>query len=120
MSLSAIQQTPIARRYSFRYSSPTPGSYLIVKWWDAAGGNITINAATLTYGPNHLQIKPVSGGQMQVTWPIGTLLEAPAITGPWTTNSHLRLIRSRPQARKNTSALLLNNAGSLLGNRHEW
>lgn len=77
----------VARRYSFRYSSPTPGAYLIVKWWDAAGGNVAINAATLTYGPNNLQVKPVSGGQVQVTWPLGTLLEAPALTGPWTTNS---------------------------------
>jgi hypothetical protein len=79
--------TAAARCYSFRYSSPTPGSYLIVKWWDAAGGNVTINAATLTYGPNNLQVKPVSGGQVQVTWPLGTLLEAPAVTGPWTTNN---------------------------------
>jgi hypothetical protein len=74
-------------RYSFRYSSPTPGTHLIVRWWDAAGGNVTINAATVTYGPNNLQVQPVGGGQLQVTWPAGTLLEAPTVTGPWTTNS---------------------------------
>jgi len=60
---------------------------LIVRWWDAAGGNVTINAATLTYGPNNLKVQHVGGGQLQVTWPAGTLLEAPAVTGPWTTNS---------------------------------
>ena len=74
-------------RYSFRYSCPTPGKHLIVRWWDAAGGNVTINAATLAHGPNNLQVQPVGGGQLQVTWPAGTLLEAPAATGPWTTNS---------------------------------
>jgi hypothetical protein len=75
-----------ARRYSFQYSSPTPGKQLIVRWWDLAGANITINAATLTYG-SILKAQPIGGGQMQVTWPIGTLLEAPTVTGPWTTNN---------------------------------
>jgi hypothetical protein len=28
----------------------------------------------------------VSGTKLQVSWPYGTLLEAPAVTGPWTTN----------------------------------
>jgi hypothetical protein len=76
-----------ARRYSFRYSSPTPGKHLIVRWWDAVGANITINAATLTYRPNNLQVQPVGGGQLRVTWPAGTLLQAPTVTGPWTTNN---------------------------------
>jgi hypothetical protein len=74
-------------RYSFRYSSPSPGQHLIVRWWDAAGGNVTINAATLANGPGNLQVQHVSGGQLQVTWSAGMLLEAPAVNGPWTTNS---------------------------------
>ena len=36
-------------------------------------------SATLTIAP--------SGGNLMLTWPGGTLLEAPAVTGPWTTNS---------------------------------
>jgi len=36
-------------------------------------------------GVVNLQIAPV-GGNLQLIWPYGTLLEAPDITGPWTTN----------------------------------
>ena len=39
------------------------------------GGAVKLNAA-------------LSGNQLQITWPFGTLLEAPDITGPWTTNAH--------------------------------
>ena len=76
-------------RYSFRYSSPTPGKRLIVRWWDTAGGNVTINAATLSdyVPPVILQAQLVDGGQLRITWPSGTLLEAPTVAGPWATNS---------------------------------
>jgi hypothetical protein len=84
------------RRYRFRYSTPTPGQHLIVRWWDAAGVNITLNAATLTYGTIRLQAQPVSGGLMQISWPVGTLLEAPTVTGPWTTNSAASPYTFRP------------------------
>jgi hypothetical protein len=58
-----------------------------VRWWNAGGANITINAASLTYGNISLQAQPVAGGQLQVTWPVGTLLEAPTVTGPWSPNN---------------------------------
>ena len=75
------------RRFSFRYSSPNPGQRLIVRWWDAVGANITLNAATLTYGAINLQAQHIGGGQMQISWPVGTLLEATYLSGPWITNS---------------------------------
>jgi hypothetical protein len=75
------------RRYSIRYSSPSPGQYLKVRYWDAVGANVTLVAASLTYGSVNLHVQPVGGGQLQVTWPVGTLLEAPTINGPWTANS---------------------------------
>jgi len=75
-----------SRRFTFRYSSPTPGQRLIVTWWDAVGGNVTINAASLGFGASSLQVQSANNGQVQVSWPSGTLLEAPTIDGPWTTN----------------------------------
>jgi hypothetical protein len=75
------------RRYSIKYSSPNPGAFLKVRYWMVTGSNVTLTSATLTYGAVNLQVQPVGGGQLQVTWPVGTLLEAPTITGPWTTNS---------------------------------
>jgi hypothetical protein len=37
-------------------------------------------------GMVNVSIKPVSGG-VQISWPAGTLLQAPNLAGPWTTNS---------------------------------
>jgi len=76
-----------AQRYSFRYSSPTPGQHLIVRWWNAAGANITINAATLGYGDIKLQAQSAGGSRLQVTWPVGTLEEASSLAGPWSRNA---------------------------------
>ncbi|MDD5140172.1 MAG: hypothetical protein PHY43_07950 [Verrucomicrobiales bacterium] len=72
-------------RYSFTYSSPNPGAYLIVNYTMIGGNNVQFYSAAIGV-PNLLKIIPVGGGQVQVTWPQGTLLQAPAVTGPWTTN----------------------------------
>ncbi len=49
----------------------------------------SLNGAQLQYlGPSVvLQVTPVAGGQLQLQWSQGTLLEATNILGPWTTNS---------------------------------
>jgi hypothetical protein len=73
-------------RWSFTYSSPNPGAYLRVRFWDLVGANDTLQAASLGV-PNVLNVQPVGGGQLQLTWPAGVLLEAPAVDGPWTTNN---------------------------------
>jgi hypothetical protein len=74
-------------RFSFRYSSPNPGAYLIVRHWDKAGANTTLQATSLrpyvAPAPVTLEAHRVAGG-LQLTWSAGTLQEAPAITGPWT------------------------------------
>jgi hypothetical protein len=75
------------RRYSIRYSSPNPGAFLKVRYWQIVGGNVTLTAASLTYGNIIVKAQPAAGGQVKVTWPVGTLLEAPTATGPWTTNT---------------------------------
>lgn len=36
--------------------------------------------------PVHLKAK-YSGGSLILSWPLGTLLEAPTLNGPWTTNN---------------------------------
>ena len=46
----------------------------------------TIYNAALGIAPVKLQIALV-GGNVQVTWPTGHLLESTAVNGPWTTNS---------------------------------
>lgn len=53
--------------------------------WDATEMAWTLSA-TLAYGPVNVQAQDVGGGQMQISWPVGTLLEAPSLTGPWITN----------------------------------
>lgn len=53
--------------------------------WDATEIAWTLSA-TLAYGPVNLQARFVGGGQMQISWPVGTLLEAPTFAGPWVTN----------------------------------
>lgn len=78
-------------RYSFRYSSPNPGAVLEVRYWNQAGANVTLQAATLKNyvpaTPGSVQVQPVSSGQLQLTWPVGTLQEAQTVNGPWTANS---------------------------------
>jgi hypothetical protein len=76
------------RRYSFRYSSPNAGAILHVRYWGLGNGAngacyVPLSSATLTYG-NIMKAVPAAGGQVTVTWPVGTLLTAPAVTGPWT------------------------------------
>jgi hypothetical protein len=73
-------------RWQIRFSNSSPGTFLRVKFWDIAGTQVVLNSATLTYGSINLQVQPVGGGQMQVSWPVGTLLESPTPTGPWSTN----------------------------------
>jgi hypothetical protein len=77
-------------RYSFRYSSPNPGAVLHVRFWQDDGyaaGFMSLYSASLAYA-NKLYIVPAGGGQVKVTWPAGgTLLQAPTVTGSWTTNS---------------------------------
>ncbi|NOS70257.1 MAG: hypothetical protein HOP33_10035 [Verrucomicrobia bacterium] len=77
-------------RWSFRYSSPNPGAVLLVRYWLVSGGNVTLQAASLknyvAVAPGSLQVQPVGGGQVQVTWAAGTLEQATTVTGPWTPN----------------------------------
>jgi hypothetical protein len=77
------------RRYSIRYSSPNDGAVLKVRFWDLIGANITLVAASLNnyVPPVSLQAQPVGDGQLRVIWAAGKLLEAPAVNGPWTTNT---------------------------------
>ena len=75
--------------YSLRYSSPNPAAILHVRFWQDwgyAAGFMNLYSASLAYA-NKLYIVPAAGGQVKVTWPAGgTLLQAPTVTGPWTTN----------------------------------
>ncbi len=73
-------------RWQIRFSNSAPGTYLRVRFWDLTGLQVVLNSATLTYGNINVQVEPAAGGQVKVSWPVGTLLEAPAVTGPWTTN----------------------------------
>ncbi len=78
-------------RYRFKYSSPNAGAVLQVRYWDLAGANVTLQAATLKnyvpVPPGRVEVQAVGGGQVQLTWAAGTLQEAPTVTGPWTANS---------------------------------
>lgn len=75
--------------YSLHYSSPNPAAILHVRFWQDwgyAAGFMDLYSATLAYA-NNLYIVPAAGGQVTITWPAGgTLLQAPTVTGPWTTN----------------------------------
>lgn len=78
-------------RLRFKYSSPNPGAYLIVRHWDKSGANTTLQATSLQnyvpVVPGSVQVQAVEGGQLQLTWTAGSLLEAPTVNGPWTANS---------------------------------
>jgi hypothetical protein len=41
---------------------------------------------TLGTGPIKIGIQNIGGGQLQLTWPSGILLQATSLNGPWTTN----------------------------------
>ena len=45
-----------------------------------------------------LTIERAANGQLQVQWPQGTLLQAPAVTGPWTTNNAASPYKFSPTA----------------------
>jgi hypothetical protein len=47
--------------------------------------------------PVTLKIQP-SGANVVLTWPVGTLLEAPSVTGPWTTNTATSPYTTAPSA----------------------
>jgi hypothetical protein len=49
----------------------------------------SLNGAQVQYlGPSvFVQFTPISGGQFQLTWSQGTLLEATNVLGPWITNA---------------------------------
>ena len=76
--------------YTVTYAAPSsePKPYLIVRYWQIAGqgGNVTLSAASLQSAVN-LNLQAVAGGNLQLTWPTGTLLEASNLAGPWATNS---------------------------------
>ena len=72
---------PVAAGERIYFTVDRDGNY----GWDATEVAWTLSA-TLTYGPVNLQAQPVGDGQMQIIWPVGTLLEATNLTGPWTTN----------------------------------
>ena len=50
------------------------------------GNNGNMNALVVRQAPVVLSIQTV-GSNLQLAWPVGTLLQAPSVTGPWTTNS---------------------------------
>ncbi|HWH70356.1 MAG TPA: hypothetical protein VNT26_13300, partial [Candidatus Sulfotelmatobacter sp.] len=59
--------------------------------WEPVTGKAygSLNGAQLQYlGPAvSLTINRLPGGQVQLQWPAGTLLEASSLSGPWTTNA---------------------------------
>ncbi len=63
----------------------------LVGTWEPATGKSygSLNGAQLRYiGPAvSIDIERLSNGQVRLQWPSGTLLEAPSLSGPWTTNS---------------------------------
>jgi hypothetical protein len=72
-----------------------------VKYSTASGWNGTFDLGlTLGTAPITLTVKNIGGGQMQLQWSAGTLLQAPSVNGPWTTNlntSPYNVIPTGPQ-----------------------
>ena len=87
------------RDYTVTYTAPSPGPkpYLIVRYWQIAGsgGNVTLSAASLQEAVN-LSLQPVADGNLQLTWPTGTLLETSNLAGPWVTNTNTPPYTFRP------------------------
>jgi hypothetical protein len=90
-SFSTVDTNGSDRDYTVTYTAPSAGPkpYLIVRFWQIAGpdGNVTLSAASLQEGVN-LSLQPVADGNLQLTWPMGTLQEASNLTGPWATNTN--------------------------------
>jgi hypothetical protein len=79
------------RDYTITYAAPSPGPepYLFVRYWQIAGpnGNVTLSAASLQNAVN-LSLQPVAEGNLQLTWPQGTLQQATNLLGPWVANTN--------------------------------
>jgi hypothetical protein len=60
-------------------------------WVWAEYMNVAQNSAFQSYGPAVTSLVTINaqllGGKLVLTWPSGTLLQAPTVTGPWTTNN---------------------------------
>ena len=72
-------------------------------WGPTAGkGYGSLNGVQLRYvGPVvTLQYTPLTNGQFQLEWSQGTLLQAPTLKGPWTTNSNASPYLVEPAAAK--------------------
>lgn len=41
----------------------------------------------IAFEPIHVSVQTVPGGSNVITWPVGTLLQATSLNGPWTTNA---------------------------------
>jgi hypothetical protein len=80
------------RVYTVTYAAPSSGPepFLIVRYWQIAGsGNVTLNAATLQGSVAvAVTLQQVAGGNLQLSWPQGTLLQATNLGGPWVTNNN--------------------------------
>lgn len=79
-----------SRVYTITYASAAePKPTLLLRYWQLKGsGNITLSAASLRELPAaNLQLRALAGGDLQISWTTGTLLEATDLSGPWVTNS---------------------------------
>jgi hypothetical protein len=55
-----------------------------------------------------ITLAPAPGGQIKLTWPAGSLLEAPSISGPWTPNANSSPYTFTPSATQKFYRLLVN------------
>jgi hypothetical protein len=84
-SVSGIENV----RYSMVFAAGSPNQTLIVKYWviGASDGDVFLQAASLQGSVAvNLSLQAVAGN-LQLTWPQGTLLQATNLAGPWVTNS---------------------------------
>jgi hypothetical protein len=79
------------RVYTITYAAPSAGPNLpnlAVSYWMIGGaGNVTLNTASLAAAVI-LSLHPAAGGQLQLSWPQGILLEASSLSGPWLTHGN--------------------------------
>jgi hypothetical protein len=76
--------------YTFDYLTNTFPANFPANWQMQVGSTVTNISGSITVGvvaPVSLSIQK-SGANLQISWnpAVGTLLEAPSLTGPWTTN----------------------------------